>query len=1265
MEVHSVPKVKEEESILDNQDIHGGAQDAPDQRIVSEEKGGWAIEGEVVGPSSSQEVGGDGPPVADTDARTPKLAGVPTDGRTISHAADREVDLSHISSDQEFSISPESQFATKGSLQESSSGFLGSLTSVSNIGSSLASKSTSSASLESSEGLHTAEHLAKNRSEADSLTPSEPFTSTTASNSSDSTQKDSSKPPIPKPPPQPLREATRSHSEDNDTIRYSTPDGHSHSTSSNLSISPSRSPETSPMYSNLRSIEASPSVSPGPVLPFSSKSDDEEQYQGSKRASVTPKDRGEPKETNKLVKDWVDGRKMINDYEIIKKLGSGSQGTVKLARKLTTQENVAIKIVRRYPKQTRLGRQESPAEKVKREVAILKKARHENIVSLLEVIDDPEIKKVYLVLEYVERGEIVWNKRTIEEIAQYEMQRVDREKTGEGFDEDSLLEQINMVLAEKREKRKHNQALENTLPQTSRGDELSERPQSSISLYSENQSANLGAEAWNQLPYRELPRSSLHNQSVNDLRAVPLNDLYEQTSAEDQGTPTSSSAFSGNDLAGTMFGSYEPEIPWSTEEVSFYPDDADDGTFNPTGWTAEQEEFLRVPSLTLSQCCDVARDVVVGLGYLHFQEVTHRDIKPANLLWTADYRVKISDFGVSYLGSDKRVKDNEDDPDAASAPPTDDAIELAKTVGTPAFYAPELCDPDLFDTERYPTRPRVTHQIDVWALGVTLYAMIFGRLPFLADTHFEMFEKIAKQEVFISRKRLRAVEDEDRLPLNSNQRPHDVIQYEDVDDDLRDLLQRLLEKDPSKRITIKEAKQHNWILQGLEDRTAWMDATNPAVVSHGEAVKILDQVTAGDVESALAPISLVERFKTGFKRLGSMVRGRDSRKRAESNANESTSSASGTRENVFDREGRRPSLAGNDKIMTMLRHSRENSDHPLSQSTVASPTIEQQYFIQPIPHNEESSSLLQQPGSNSQRPSTVERTISTTESVRTIRPQIVVGTGARTSPIREDAPRVTPVDSTASSSSSLSGIFGPTRQFIKNKIRSKERGNRTSRDNSTQSSRASSIENLTNYEDLHAHSSVAITPAIAEGYGHSTLLREGGSMGPWQQGSSFPQTESLSTSLRSPQGRNEVEYGSQGGDLTPGGHSRSRANTSRFPYILNEDFIGGKQTRSRSLDPTSPLATQIRSPFGGDDHLTSHSSSTQQNSTSSPATTRNDPEEPDPIGIMMSRTETIRANGPQPGIYHSDGGSNNPYGSGDDGFESDEEDDGIVMGGRQ
>ncbi|KAI5297753.1 Nuclear import receptor, partial [Ascosphaera pollenicola] len=126
----------------------------------------------------------------------------------------------------------------------------------------------------------------------------------------------------------------------------------------------------------------------------------------------------EPKETHTVAVDIDEqtGNKLINEYEIVGELGRGEHGKVKLGVHGKTGRKVAIKVVQRYSKRRRLGKLGNPEDKVKKEVAILKKARHPNVVSLLEVIDDSNQQKAYIVLEYVENGEIIWRRKGVEEI---------------------------------------------------------------------------------------------------------------------------------------------------------------------------------------------------------------------------------------------------------------------------------------------------------------------------------------------------------------------------------------------------------------------------------------------------------------------------------------------------------------------------------------------------------------------------------------------------------------------------------------------------------------------------------------------------------------------------------------------------------------------------------------------------------------------------------------------------------------------------------
>ncbi|KAG0165944.1 hypothetical protein DFQ28_008088 [Apophysomyces sp. BC1034] len=229
------------------------------------------------------------------------------------------------------------------------------------------------------------------------------------------------------------------------------------------------------------------------------------------------------------------------------------------------------------------------------------------------------------------------------------------------------------------------------------------------------------------------------------------------------------------------------------------------------------------PVLSIDQSRRIFRNVVSGLDYIHYQGIIHRDIKPANILLSKDYVAKISDFGVSYF-NEYLAGDTEASNESISRMDRD----LAETAGTPAFFAPELCcagDPPLNTTDEDAeersgkTRPRISKAIDVWALGVTLYCFVFGCTPFTAATEFELFDIIPTEPVVFP--------DPDEVGF-------------DVSDQLKDLLQKLLEKNPEERITLDEVKRHPWVIEDLDNPETWWKEADP---QRYKPVEVTDEET--------------------------------------------------------------------------------------------------------------------------------------------------------------------------------------------------------------------------------------------------------------------------------------------------------------------------------------------------------------------------------------------------------------------------------------
>ncbi|KAI0367827.1 kinase-like protein [Pilatotrama ljubarskyi] len=242
------------------------------------------------------------------------------------------------------------------------------------------------------------------------------------------------------------------------------------------------------------------------------------------------------------------------------------------------------------------------------------------------------------------------------------------------------------------------------------------------------------------------------------------------------------------------------------------------------------------PLLRVEQTRRICRDVILGLEYLHYQGIIHRDIKPANLLWTADRRtVKISDFGVSTFSYAQRLaaagkgslKDDDTDPILM------DESDLSKTAGTPMFLAPEIvCDATVdavasssaLNLHAAPTprkKPPITKAIDIWAFGVTLYGLLFGCLPFNAKNEFEIYRVIRSQDWDVPE-----TMGLDQLPTGGRHQRRSKWPAEESEGYLVvDLLERLLEKDARKRITLEQVKRHPWILRNLDNPEEWLRET--------------------------------------------------------------------------------------------------------------------------------------------------------------------------------------------------------------------------------------------------------------------------------------------------------------------------------------------------------------------------------------------------------------------------------------------------------
>ncbi|CAM9887137.1 unnamed protein product, partial [Ectocarpus sp. 8 AP-2014] len=93
---------------------------------------------------------------------------------------------------------------------------------------------------------------------------------------------------------------------------------------------------------------------------------------------------------------------------LLEPLGTGSYAEVRLAKEKTSNTLYAVKIMNKdFLKKRQVGKEETFMDSIKREIAIMKKVHHPNVLRLYEVMDDPKVNKLYLVLEYCKKGDLM------------------------------------------------------------------------------------------------------------------------------------------------------------------------------------------------------------------------------------------------------------------------------------------------------------------------------------------------------------------------------------------------------------------------------------------------------------------------------------------------------------------------------------------------------------------------------------------------------------------------------------------------------------------------------------------------------------------------------------------------------------------------------------------------------------------------------------------------------------------------------------------
>jgi serine/threonine protein kinase len=185
------------------------------------------------------------------------------------------------------------------------------------------------------------------------------------------------------------------------------------------------------------------------------------------------------------------------------------------------------------------------------------------------------------------------------------------------------------------------------------------------------------------------------------------------------------------------------------------------------------------------------RQIVAGLAYLHGKGLAHLDIKPDNILLDAQMRCYLSDFGTSKFFKQPHESDAKHQ------------VLLSGFRGTPSFAAPEVIAAAGYDP--FPA--------DMWSLGVTFYAMVFGHLPFKGQMLGALIDSILTTEPDY-RMALSSLSTDSASPRSSESDDTDLTGDISLDlDEAIDLIKLLLNRNPAKRPTAVAVRTHPFLQQ--------------------------------------------------------------------------------------------------------------------------------------------------------------------------------------------------------------------------------------------------------------------------------------------------------------------------------------------------------------------------------------------------------------------------------------------------------------------
>ncbi|KAM4585237.1 maternal embryonic leucine zipper kinase [Odontesthes bonariensis] len=160
------------------------------------------------------------------------------------------------------------------------------------------------------------------------------------------------------------------------------------------------------------------------------------------------------------------------------------------------------------------------------------------------------------------------------------------------------------------------------------------------------------------------------------------------------------------------------------------------------------------------------RQIVSAMAYVHSQGYAHRDLKPENLLIDEDHNLKLIDFGL------------------CAKPKGGLGYELMTCCGSPAYAAPELIQGKAY----------IGSEADVWSMGVLLFALLCGYLPFDDDNCMVLYKKITRGK-------------------------YDNPQWLSTGSII--LLNQMMQVEPKRRLAVRHLLEHPWVMKDYNSPVEW------------------------------------------------------------------------------------------------------------------------------------------------------------------------------------------------------------------------------------------------------------------------------------------------------------------------------------------------------------------------------------------------------------------------------------------------------------